>query len=360
MEKQEKKKNIGKWIALILVVFLAVTGLVIVLAFMFLTTLQQSLFQTQNIMTAGDVEWAITETGQKLIPAKYLPIYKEAGKKYGVPWNLLAAIHAQETSFSMDLSVSSAGAVGAMQFEPCSWLGWDYYKDQCDSKGDLKPGVHIDLTDPHNIHGGEGLDADGDGKADPYDPVDAINAAAKRLAADYKRTGKDWFAQGGPVWRYNPSMKYVSDVERKFHEFAQPLFTAQATAPAEGKIGELINEAKKLIGVTKYVFGANDFPYRLDCSSFTMNLYKRVFGIDIGRDTLTQVTKGVPVERNELKPGDLVFFRGTYRPGVSHVGIYIGGGEFINNQSTGKDVQIGQLNQGYWDSHYYTARRVVR
>nr|WP_232331134.1 NlpC/P60 family protein [Thermoactinomyces sp. CICC 10521] len=311
-------------------------------------------------MTAGDVEWAITETGQKLIPAKYLPIYKEAGKKYGVPWNLLAAIHAQETSFSMDLSVSSAGAVGAMQFEPCSWLGWDYYKDQCDSKGDLKPGVHIDLTDPHNIHGGEGLDADGDGKADPYDPVDAINAAAKRLAADYKRTGKDWFAQGGPVWRYNPSMKYVSDVERKFHEFAQPLFTAQATAPAEGKIGELINEAKKLIGVTKYVFGANDFPYRLDCSSFTMNLYKRVFGIDIGRDTLTQVTKGVPVERNELKPGDLVFFRGTYRPGVSHVGIYIGGGEFINNQSTGKDVQIGQLNQGYWDSHYYTARRVVR
>jgi murein DD-endopeptidase len=66
------------------------------------------------------------------------------------------------------------------------------------------------------------------------------------------------------------------------------------------------------------------------------------------------------IDRNELKPGDLIFFQNTYRPGVSHVGIYMGNGTFVHNQSTEKDVQISKLTESYWNGHYLTARRVAK
>jgi hypothetical protein len=86
------------------------------------------------------------------IPLFLLPIYQAAGTEYGVPWEVLAAINEVETDFGRDLSVSSAGAEGWMQFLPSTWRRY-------------------------------GLDADGAGSADPYDPVDAIFAAARYLHA---------------------------------------------------------------------------------------------------------------------------------------------------------------------------------
>jgi len=86
------------------------------------------------------------------IPPFLLPIYQAAGIEYNVPWQVLAAINEIETDYGRNLSVSTAGAVGWMQFLPSTWKQW-------------------------------GLDANGDGVADPYNPVDAIFSAARYLHA---------------------------------------------------------------------------------------------------------------------------------------------------------------------------------
>lgn len=113
----------------------------------------------------------------------------------------------------------------------------------------------------------------------------------------------------------------------------------------------------------RYVFGGNSpFTGALDCSSFTQYVYKSYAGMDIGRVTGQQVTKGTKVSKDELLPGDLVFFKGTYNSphiyGVSHVGIYIGDGKFIHNSSS-TAVSIGELSNSYWTSHWLMGRRVL-
>ena len=108
------------------------------------------------------------------IPPFLLPIYQACGTEYGIPWEVLAAINKIETGFGTNLNVSSAGAVGWMQFLPSSWEAF-------------------------------GLDANGDGRKDPYNPVDAICAAAHylKLAGGSKHLYEailaynhaDWYAQ---------------------------------------------------------------------------------------------------------------------------------------------------------------------
>ncbi len=110
------------------------------------------------------------------IPGELVPIFRAAGRRYGVPWSVLAAINRVETSFGRDVRRSSAGAVGWMQFMPATW-------------------------------GGYGHDADGDGRADPNDPEDAIFSAARLLAAN--GAARDL---AGAVWLYNHSDRYVRTV----------------------------------------------------------------------------------------------------------------------------------------------------
>jgi len=150
---------------------------------------------------------------------QYLDIYLDAGKKYNVPWEVLAAINKVETDFGRNLSTSHTGARGWMQFQPCTWVGWN--GNHCTRLGDLTK--NIDITDPKNIkkYGGYGVDANGDGKADPYDPVDAIHTAAKYLAANHK-SGEDWFAPKGAVWYYNHDYThYVLKVKHYAEQFAK-------------------------------------------------------------------------------------------------------------------------------------------
>ncbi len=204
-----------------------------------------------------DGEWVISAKGKTEIPSNYIPIYQQIGNKYHVPWNLLAAMHKVETSFGRNLSTSYAGAVGHFQFMPCNWLGWNYYKNSCDRLGSFLPGVHIDLTNPKNLHGGQAVDQNKDGKIDPNNIYDSMGSAAKRLASDKKRTGKGWFDRGGPVWKYNPSQDYVSKVEQNFELFAsekQPSTPVVSQSngsissalywPAQGKITGIFGESR--------------------------------------------------------------------------------------------------------------------
>ena len=119
----------------------------------------------------------------------------------------------------------------------------------------------------------------------------------------------------------------------------------------------VIDTAKSYIGKVTYVFGGDDLDGgKADCSSFVQTVFRKN-GITIGRTTFDQIEQGTPVDKKDLQAGDLVFFQGTYATdGPSHVGIYIGGSQFIDCGSTG--VRISDLNSSYWQEHYMTARRI--
>ena len=183
-----------------------------ILAILFLLTFSMILFITVFLSGEEEESFFMGEVapGFPEYARKYLPIYMEAGEKYGVPWNILAAIHKVETDFGRNLGVSPVGARGHMQFMDKTWVGWRYPGGT--ALGDLPDTV--DITDLNLIkkYGGYGMDGDGDGKADPNNPVDAIHTAAKYLAAN-KREGVDWFDPDGPVFRYNHSAAYVATVK---------------------------------------------------------------------------------------------------------------------------------------------------
>src|SRR5215218_8315046 len=110
------------------------------------------------------------------IPTFLLPIYQAAGIQYGVRWEILAAINEIETDYGRNLNVSSAGALGWMQFMPASWRTY-------------------------------GVDANKDGRKDPFNPVDAIFAAARYLkAANYENDVR------GSIFAYNHADWYVDSV----------------------------------------------------------------------------------------------------------------------------------------------------
>jgi cell wall-associated NlpC family hydrolase len=100
-------------------------------------------------------------------------------------------------------------------------------------------------------------------------------------------------------------------------------------------------------------------PYSFDCSGFTYWVVKNVTGKNIGTGTWSQVSAGTPVSRSALQPGDLVFFQNTYTSGLSHVGIYIGGSQFIHAQNESTGVVISDLNSSYYGPRWYGAVRVV-
>ncbi|MGM0750837.1 MAG: lytic transglycosylase domain-containing protein [Bacillota bacterium] len=156
----------------------------------------------------GEVSYNLSSIGKEEVPSEYIPIYKAAQEEYGVPWYLLAAHHRVETKFStMKTLVSPAGAEGHMQFMPCTFVGWSHPTCSGLGKGNIPSDQK---TDPAVIekYGGYGVDANGDGIADPFQIEDAVFSAANYLARNGAADGKIEQA----VFAYNHSDQYVEDV----------------------------------------------------------------------------------------------------------------------------------------------------
>lgn len=117
----------------------------------------------------------------------------------------------------------------------------------------------------------------------------------------------------------------------------------------------LVNFAYRQIG-KPYVWGAVG-PRSFDCSGLTMYVYGAM-GLSLPHYSGDQFSMGAPVSKGNLMPGDLVFFN-TYGS-ISHVGIYVGGGEFIHAPGSGRGVTVSDLNSGYYAQRYAGARRMVK
>lgn len=158
--------------------------------------------------TEKSVYQQIQEQFDLEIPIEYIPVYVSAEQKYGVPWTLLAAHHRVETRFSSLKKLESpVGAEGHMQFMPCTFVGWKHPSCKGLGQGEI---TEKEKTNPAVIqkYGGYGVDANGDGVADPYDIEDAAYSAANFLSRAGVKEGQIQKA----VFQYNHSKKYVQDI----------------------------------------------------------------------------------------------------------------------------------------------------
>jgi cell wall-associated NlpC family hydrolase len=121
--------------------------------------------------------------------------------------------------------------------------------------------------------------------------------------------------------------------------------------------GDVAEAARSFEG-TRYSFGGTSRS-GFDCSGFTRFILGHSAGVDLPRTAMEQYYYGAKVDRGELKPGDLVFFNNTYRYGISHVGIYIGNGNFVHASDPAHGVTIDALDTPYYARHFAGARRVI-
>jgi hypothetical protein len=180
------------------------------------------------------------------IPPFLLPIYQAAGTEYGIPWQVLAAINEIETDYGRNLSVSSAGALGWMQFIPSSWQTY-------------------------------GTDANGDGIKDPYNPVDAIFAAGRYLkaAGGDKDINKAIFAYNHADWYVQSVIlraKLIGGMPAALVGSLTGLTEGHFPVAATATYADDLNEAK----ATRRVRSGNAaVPVNSDPSRRTINIFSR-------------------------------------------------------------------------------------
>lgn len=188
--------------------------------------------------------------------------------------------------------------------------------------------VYIQVTTSVlNVRSGPGTD---------YDKVGTVRSGQVLQAV--KENG--WYkVDSGYV-----SAEYVKEVD------------ASAASQA-GKGQEIANYALQFVGYP-YVYGGSS-PKGFDCSGLTSYVYSQ-FGYSINRTASNQLSNGVSVEKSQLQPGDLVFFRqnGSTKA-ASHVGVYIGNNQYVHASTPGVGVIISDLNDPYISSGYVGARRIV-
>ena len=161
----------------------------------------------------------------------------------------------------------------------------------------------------------------------------------------------------------DPVMKLLSD--KGLVGAAAPAATTEAPAAAgpglmqrvQDRASDMVVSAMNFIGVP-YRRGGNSAETGFDCSGFTRKVFETSLGLMLPRRADEQAAAPglIKVKRDDLMPGDLVFFN-TMRRTFSHVGIYIGDNRFIHAPSHGKDVRTDDLSFAYWAKRFTGARR---
>jgi cell wall-associated NlpC family hydrolase len=134
--------------------------------------------------------------------------------------------------------------------------------------------------------------------------------------------------------------------------------TRGGSAPAlsAAQAGSVVSFAMQFVG-TPYVWGGAR-PGGFDCSGYTQYVYRQ-FGLNLPHSAAGQYSQryGTFISKDSLQPGDIVFFANTYKRGISHVGVYVGGGMVAQALAPGTPLSAVSMNSGYWQSKYYGAIR---
>lgn len=362
-KKKKIKLYIGLGIAVsILFVIGIILAIILVMGAIGVLTNQEAMVPIDSYSDIG-----ISEIGENEIPAEYIPLYKKAAEKYHIPWTLLASIHRIETRFSTIKKMeSTVGAQGPFQFMPCTFVGWGHPSCSGLGKGNIPKNQ---MSDPKIIkkYGGYGVDGNGDGKADIWNLEDAAYSAANYLSASGASSGdfqKAIFAYNNADWYVQEVIQYMDLYgSGKAKEVHLGHFPGKGKGPKT--VEKAIKSGLELVGKSPYNWGGgrnqHDINRRsFDCSSFVHWMYTQG-GVKLG-DVSSVVTDslvklGKKVNPKDLKRGDLVFFD-TYKKN-GHVGVYLGDGKFLNDNSS-DGVQVDDMNNKYWKSHFSgVVRRVV-
>ncbi len=253
---------------------------------------------------------APSATATSSIPAAMLALYQQAAATCpGLPWTVLAAIgtiesdNGQSTLPGVQSGANSAGAEGDMQELASTFAEYDT---------PVPPG--------------------GANPPSPYDPTDAVYAAARMLCANGAANGANL---NQAIFDYNHASWYVNEVLALAQTYGQ----TQAQTVAAGSAGGVaVDWALAQVG-TPYIWGGETPGVGFDCSGLVQAAYK-VAGISLPRvaqdqyDGTAKLGPGNPVE-----PGDLIFFGGGPSD-VTHVGIYVGNGQMVDAPHTGADVRV--------------------
>jgi cell wall-associated NlpC family hydrolase len=264
----------------------------------------------------------------------------QAAHDAGIPPALLKAVAKAESGFNPN-ATSPAGAQGMMQ---------------------LMPGTAAGL-----------------GVTNPFDPMQSLEGGARYLRRQLDAFGGDMqkavaaynagpaaVTRYGGIPPYPETQAYVPRVMGYFAEFSPDPASATTPAPtvdpaalglpaslrSSGVGSRVVQQGLTFLG-TPYVWGGES-PSGFDCSGLAQYLYRQQ-GVSIPRVAADQFRAGTPVASDQMRPGDLVFFaRAGY---VHHVGIYIGGGKFLQAPHTGDVVKISSLTDPGYASEFCGARR---
>lgn len=133
---------------------------------------------------------------------------------------------------------------------------------------------------------------------------------------------------------------------------AAPNSSADQSAAARGN--SVVSVALRYVG-SRYRYGGTS-PSGFDCSGFVYYVYNRA-GYGLGRSMYSQYSSGRHVSSSQLQPGDIIFFKNTYKRGLSHAAIYVGNGRIVHAANERTGVTVSNLWSPYWSAHYAGAVR---
>ena len=177
------------------------------------------------------------------------------------------------------------------------------------------------------------------------------------LSEAARRAHKPWFSSSHviPEDVVGGSRRSVNMDPRLGHSGVTP-FVAK-DAPSQASANKFVQRALDYKG-TRYRFGGTS-KKGLDCSGLVHRVVSDLkLKLDLPRNSKDLYQKGEKVTLSEMRPGDLVFFKNTYRHGISHVGIYMGKNRFVHS-SPAHGVTVTQLSEPYYQLHYAGARRIL-
>ncbi len=235
-------------------------------------------------------------------------------------------------------------------------VGEGWYKVDYQGMEGYMSGDYLDVTDKADVTIGYGVvNTDGatlnvrSGPGTDYERLDTLSSGD---VVTIVGLDSDWFKiDTGSVVGY-VSGEYM--LTCKDSSGSRGDGSAVSSASSLGL--QVVEYAKQFLG-TPYSWGGNG-PSAFDCSGFTKYVYSH-FGYTLNRTASSQLNNGWAVSRSELQPGDLVFFyNGRVSTPVSHVGIYVGDGQFIHASTNTYAVQYDSLYSNYYRSVYVYARRI--